>query len=129
MGLPLEEIRDASEEALRKIDNDPDRIGELSDDDLTAVALQMKTLHPMVEAALVSLCGNVESANGVLARVYRYSQGKLVKLVRGAHVAMKTHGNPSTGQLAALLIDTKTAVGAITTEQERRNATRAGRMN
>lgn len=44
--MPLEEIRDASEEAFRKIGNDPDRLAELDADDLVSVALYLKTRAP-----------------------------------------------------------------------------------
>jgi hypothetical protein len=128
-GRLFEEIRDASERAFAKIGNDPDRLRELSDDDLTSIAVHVKTARPLLEATLVSLCGSQDKANAALDRVMSYSQGKLLKLVRVAQVAMKTHRNPSVGQLAALVIDVQVGCGAIQVEQERRQVREAGRMN
>lgn len=127
----LEEIRDASEEALAKIASDPNRIRELDDDDLTAVALQVKTARPMMENALISFCnGDVDRANAALKTVAEFSQAKLVKLVRRGHAAMRApHRNPSINQLAALVYDLQVGCGAITVEQERRQAVKARAMN
>lgn len=127
--IPLDEIRDASEAALAKIGNDPERIRELDDDDLTSVALQMKVARPMVERLLATLCGSTDAADAALARTMKYSQGKLVKMVRAAHVAMKTHGNPSVGQIAALVLDVQAGCGAVMVEQERRAAVKAHAMH
>lgn len=127
--LPLETIRDGSEAAFAKIGNDPARIRELCDDDLTSVALHLKTTRPLVEDALIALCGDADKANAALARVMKLSQGKIAKLVRAAHAGMKTHRNPSTGQFAALVLDIQVGCGAVQVEQERRAATRGGRMN
>jgi hypothetical protein len=127
--LPLEEIRDASEAAFAKIGHDPDRLRELADEDLTSIAVHVKTTRPLVEAALVSLCGDEDKANAALKRVMAYSQGKLVKAVRAAQRAIKTHRNPSVGQFAAFVLDIQVGCGAVQVEQERRQALRAGRMN
>lgn len=126
----LDEIRDASEEALAKIANDPNRIAELDDDDLTAVALQVKTARPMMEQTLISFCnGDVDKANAALKHVAEFSQAKLVKLVRRGYAAMKTHRNPSLNQLAALVYDLQVGCGAIMVEQERRQVVKARAMN
>lgn len=127
--LPLEEIRDASERAFAKIDHNPERIRELTDDDLSSVAVHVKATRPLVEQALIALCGGEGQANAALARVMSYSQGKLAKLVRAAHAAMKTHRNPSVGQFAALVLDVQVGCGAVMVEQERRAAVRSGRVN
>jgi len=127
--LPLGEIRDAADAAMSTIDADPTRIGELGDADLTSVAVHLKTQLPIFEHMLVALCGNAEQANAALQRALAYSKGKLAKLVRAGHVAVTTHGNPSVGQLAALVINSQVGVGAVQVEQERRQALRAGRMN
>lgn len=127
--LPFEEIRDAAEHAFAKVGNDPNRIAELSDDDLLSLSVHLKTQRPIVEAALISQCGGVDQANAALQRAMAYSQGKLVKMVHAAYRAMKTHGNPSVGQFAAFVINTQVGVGAVMVEQERRQAKRAGRMN
>ena len=102
---------------------------ELDDDDLLSVAVHLKTQRPIVEQALIALCGDTDKANVALQRVMAYSQGKLVKLVRAAQVALRTHRNPSVGQLAAFVLDIQTGCGAVMVEQERRQALRAGRMN
>lgn len=127
--LPLEEIRDASERAMATIAHDPNRLRELGDDDLLSVAVHLKTQRPIVEQALVSLCGDTDKANAALQRVMTYSQGKIAKLARTAHEAMKTHRNPSVGQFAAFVLDIQVGCGAVVVEQERRQALRSGRMN
>jgi hypothetical protein len=127
--LPLEDIRDASERAMAKIGNNPDRLNELSDDDLTSIAVHVKTARPLVEAALVSLCGDAGKANDALQRVMAYSHRKLVKAVRSAQDAMKTHRNPSVGQFAAFVLDIQVGCTAVQVEQERRQALRVGRMH
>lgn len=129
--IALEEIRDASDDAMTKIDNDPNRIAELGDDDLTSLALHMKTARPMLEQTLISFCnGDVDAANAALAHVAAFKQGKLVRLVRAGYAAMKAaHRNPSINQLAALVYNVQVGVGLIAVEQERRQAVRAGAMN
>jgi hypothetical protein len=127
--LPLEGIRSASERAFAKIGNDPNRIGELSDEDLTSIAVHVKTMRPIVEQALTSLCGDADKANAALQRVMAYSQGKLLKLVRAAHAGMKTHRNLSVGQLAAFVLDIQIGCSAVQVEQERRHACKARRVN
>lgn len=129
LDAPLEQIRDAAEHAFAKVGNDPNRIGELNDDDLTSVALHLKTQRPIAEDALIVLCGGVDQANAALKRVGEYPQGKLVKLVRAAYRAMKTHRNPSVGQFASFVYNLHVGVGAVMVEQERRQAKRAGRVN
>lgn len=125
----LEEIRDASERAMATIGHDPNRLRELGDDDLLSVAVHVKTQRPIVEAALIALCGDADKANAALERVMAYSQGKIAKLSRAAHHAMKTHRNPTVGQFAAFVIDIQTGCGAVMVEQERRQALRSGRMH
>jgi len=128
-GAPLEEIRDASERAMATIAHDPTRLRELGDDDLLSVAVHLKTQRPIVEAALVALCGDTDKANAALERVMAYSQGKIAKLARAAHQAMRTHRNPSVSQFAAFVVDIQTGCGAVMVEQERRQALRTGRMH
>lgn len=127
----LEEIRDASDDAMDKIGNDPNRIAELDDDDLTALALHMKTARPMLEQTLVSFCfGDVDKANAALKHVADFPQSKLVKLVRRGYAAMKApHRNPSLNQLAALVYNVQVGVGLVMVEQERRQAVKARAMN
>jgi hypothetical protein len=127
--LPLEDIRDASNEAFAKIDYNPDRLRELSDADLNAIAMHVKATRAILEAELVCICGDAGKANEAVERVMAFSQGKLIKLVRAAQHAMKTHRNPSHGQVAALLIDARAGCGAVIVEQERRAALKAGAMN
>ena len=129
--IALEEIRDASDDAMTKIDNDPNRIAELGDDYLTSLELHMKTARPMLEQTLISFCnGDVDAANAALAHVATFKQGKLVRLVRAGYAAMKaSHRNPSINQLAALVYNVQVGVGLVAVEQERRQAVRAGAMN
>lgn len=125
----IEEIRDAAENAFAKIDRNPDRMAELSDEDLASVALHVKILRPMTEETLVALCGGIDAANAALARVQQFSQGKLITLVRAAHVAMKGTRGPSVNQLAALVFDCAVGCGAVQVEQQRRAALRANAMH
>lgn len=128
--LPLEDIRDASEAAFAKIDHNPERIGELNDDDLACVAVHVKTTRPLMEAALVALCGDEAKANAALQRVMSQSKGKLVKLVRAAHAALRSpRRDPSVSQFAALVLDVQVGCGAVMVEQQRRQTLRAGRMH
>jgi len=127
--LPLEQIRDASEQAMARIAFNTNRIAELDDDELSAVALHVKTTRPLMEAALISLCGDEAKANAELQRVMSYSQGKLVKLVRRGQEAMQTHRNPTLRQFAAYVLDVQIGCAAVQVEQEKRAAKLAGRMN
>lgn len=127
--MPLEEIRDASEAAFARIGHNPDRLQELTDAELTSVALHVKTMRPILEAELVCMCGGQDQANAALQEAIKRPQGKLVKLVRAAKLAMKTHRNPSRGQFAALVLDVQAGCGAVQVEQERRAANRCGRVN
>lgn len=130
MILDLEDLRDDADAAMTKIGNDPNRIAELGDDDLTALAVHMKVARPLLEDTLVSFClGDVDKANTALKHVAEFSQSKLVKLVRRGYDAMKTHRNPSLNQLAALVYNLQVGVGAVMVEQERRQALKAGAMN
>lgn len=127
----IEQLRDDADEAMTKIGNDPNRIAELDDDELTALALHMTFMWPILEGHLLGLCGNdVDAANAALAHVSEFSQGKLVKLVRRAYAAVKApHRNPSKNQIAALLYNVQVGVGALQVEQERRQAVKARAMN
>jgi len=128
--IALEEIRDASDAALAKIDRNPDRISELSDYDLCSVATHLKTMRPLIEQTLVAFCcGDVARADAALARVKGFSQEHLVRLVQDAHKGMRTHRNPTLHQLAAMVLDAQTGVGAVTVELERRQALRANALN
>lgn len=128
--MGLDEIRDAAEEAFAKIDRNPDRLHELDADDLTAIAVQIKLALPMMEQTLLSFCnGDTERANAALTRVGTFKQAKLVRLVRECHTALRTHRNPSLYQIAALVVDLQVGVGAVTVEQERRDAVRGRAMN
>lgn len=127
----FDQLRDDADAAMDKIGNDPNRIAELGDDDLTALALQMKAAWPLLETHLVALCGgDIDAANAALAHVEGFGQGKLVKLYRAGYAAIRAkHRNPSRNQLAALLLNVQTGVGAIQVEQERRQAVKAGAVN
>lgn len=127
----FDQLRDDADAAMDKIGNDPNRITELDDDDLTALALQMKAAWPLLESHLVALCGgDVDAANAALAHVAEFGQGKLTKIVRAGYAAVKArHCNPSKNQLAALLLNVQTGVGAIQVEQERRQAVKAHALN
>lgn len=123
------EIAEAAERAWAKINRDPERIGELSDDDLTSLATQVKTAAPILEAALVGMCGSVEKANATIERVFACSQEMVVRLIRVAHIRRLGGGELTESQVAALVLDTKAGLGAVTVEFERRAARKAGRMN
>ncbi|MCL4716713.1 MAG: hypothetical protein KJZ75_17515 [Hyphomonadaceae bacterium] len=127
----FEELRAASDDAMARIGGDPNRIAELADDDLTALAAHMKTVWPILECHLLAICGNdVDAANAALEHVAGFSPGKLSKLVRRGYVAVKArHANPTRNQLAALVINVQTGVGAVQVEQERRQALKVGAMN
>jgi len=122
-------IREAAEAAWQKIGSNPNRLTELSDYDLLSLATQAKAAAPVFEAMLVSRCGGIDAANVVLQHVGALSQGKLIKLVRMANIARIAGRTLSENQIAAMFIDQTTGVGAVTVEQERRAALRAGAMN
>lgn len=127
--LALEEARDAAEAVLAKVSNDPSRIAELGDDDLTSLATHLQTQRPIVEGLLVSLCGDTDGANAALQRALGFPKTKLVKLVRAAYAAMHAQRSPSVNQFAAFVINTHVGIGAVQVEQERRATMRANRMN
>jgi hypothetical protein len=122
-------IREDAERAFAKISNDANRLSELDDDDLLAVATQVKTALPVVETLLVARCGGIDRANEVLAQVFALPQAKLVKLVRLGNIARVGGRQLTARQLAASVVDINTGVGAVTVEQQRRTALRAGAMN
>lgn len=127
----LDQLRDDADAAMDKIGQDPNRVAELGDDDLTALALHMKTAWPVLEGHLLALCGgDVDAANAALARVADFSQGKLVKLIRNGYAAIKgPNRNPTRNQIAALLYNVQVGTGVVMVEQERRQAVQAGAMN
>lgn len=121
-----EHIREGADAAWRKIAYNPDRIHELADADLDALETATALMRPLAEAALVSMCGGVDHANAVLAKLRGFKQSKLMRLVAAAKKAAVTHRNPTQYQMAAFVIDAQVGCSFIAVERERRHAQRAG---
>ena len=127
--IPLPEIRDAADRAWSKIGYSPDRLHELADEDLDALERATVTMRPMAEAVLVEMCGGVDKANAVLAKLKGFKQSRLIRLVEAAKRAVHLRHMLTRYQIAAFVIDAQCGCGFIAVERERRQAKRSGAMN
>jgi hypothetical protein len=117
----LDSIREAADAAWAKINRNPDRINELPEHDLHALARNVATCRPMAQQMLIMQCGgDPDAACAVFLRALKVSPKRLEKLVRRGFERMSLKLPLNDIELAAILIDFTVGCNAVALELDRR---------